>query len=161
MHPLRNTSPPVNDEMKISSSGAGMSNVSPYISCWSMTIGLGTPWVIGCVASTVQTSSRSFSLRQRRVQLVPISLPKILDQCPECSTSSPIPDSTWRCTRSTTSSATSACAAWPHQTRTSVAASTSSVRPCSGSSRVTVVTVAPSPRLSVMPAAIVVCIPSG
>ena len=92
MQPLRKTSPPVNEEMKISSSGAGMSNVSPYISWASMMIGLGTPRAIGWVGFTVQTSSRSCSLRHRRVQVVPISLPKIFDQCPECSTSRPIPD---------------------------------------------------------------------
>ena len=104
MQPLRNTSPPVNEEMKISSSGAGMSKNSPYISCASMMIGLGTPSAIGCVGSTVQTSSRSCSLRQRSVQVVPISLPKIFDQWPECSTTRPSPQSTCRCTRSTTSS---------------------------------------------------------
>ncbi len=80
MQPERNTSPPVKEEMKINSSGAGMSNVSPYISCASMMIGFGTPWAIGCVGFTVQTSSRSCSLRHRRVQVVPISRPKIFDQ---------------------------------------------------------------------------------
>ena len=37
-----------NELMKTSSSGAGMSNGSPYISCASMTIGFGTPAAIGC-----------------------------------------------------------------------------------------------------------------
>ena len=46
---------------------------------------------MGCVGLTVQTSSRSCSLRQRSVQVVPISLPKIFDQCPECSTTRPMP----------------------------------------------------------------------
>ena len=161
MQPLRKTSPPVKEEMKINSSGAGMSNVSPYISWASMMIGLGTPRVIGWVGFTVQTSSRSCSLRQRSVQVVPISLPKIFDQCPECSTSSPMPESTCWWTRSTTSSATSPCAACPHQTSTSVLASTSSVSPCSGSASVVVLTTTLSPRFSAIPSAMVVCIPCG
>ena len=61
--PLRNTSPPSKLEMNTSSSGSGMSKCSPYISWASMTIGCGTPAAIGCDGVTVQTSSRSPSLR--------------------------------------------------------------------------------------------------
>ena len=43
VQPQRNTSPPVKVEMNISSSGAGISKYSPYISCCSITIGCGTP----------------------------------------------------------------------------------------------------------------------
>ena len=75
--------------------------------------GFGTPSVIGWVGSTVHTSSRSCSLRQRSVHVVPINVPKILDQYRECRTTRPSPDSTCRWTRSTTSSATSPCAARP------------------------------------------------
>ena len=158
--PLRNTSPPVKPEMNTSSSGVGTSKYSPYISCSGMTIGFGTPRVIGCCGFTVQTSSWSCSLRQRRVHVVPISLPKIFDQWPECRTTRPIPESTCLCTRSTTASSTSAWAAWPHQVRTSVWLRTSSVRPCSGWSIVAVRTTA-SGRFSRMPSAIAPCMPSG
>ena len=79
MQPPRNTSPPVNEEMKISSSGRGIANGSPYISCASMTIGFGTPAAIGCDGSTVQTSSRSPALRQRRSHGVPSSVLKIFE----------------------------------------------------------------------------------
>ena len=57
--------------MKISSSGAGIANGSPYISCASISIGLGTPAAIGCAGATVQTSSRSPTFRQRRSHGVP------------------------------------------------------------------------------------------
>ncbi|MCF6475369.1 hypothetical protein FAF44_44480 [Nonomuraea sp. MG754425] len=90
-----------------------------------------------------------------------MSLVKIFDQWPECSTISPRPDSTWRCTRSTTSSDTSAWAAWPHQVSTSVPASASSVSPCSGSSRVAVRTVARPPSRSATPRPMAWCMPSG
>ena len=147
--------------MKISSSGAGMSKYSPYISCWSMTMGCGTPRAIGWAGATVQTSSISASLRQASEQVVPISRLKILEKCPECSTSRPIPPSTRWCTRSTTASSTSAWVAWPHQVRTSVESKTSSVSPCSGWSWVAVRTSTASPRSSRNPSAMAPCIPSG
>jgi hypothetical protein len=71
--PPRNTSPPANELTKTSSSGAGMSKCSPYISCASITIGWGTPCAIGWPGATVQTSSRSPALRHWSPQLVPIS----------------------------------------------------------------------------------------
>ena len=63
----------------MSSSGAGIANGSLYISCASITIGFGTPAAIGCDGATVQTSSRSPSLRQRRSQVVPRSRRKIFE----------------------------------------------------------------------------------
>ena len=65
--------------MKISSSGAGIANGSPYISCASITIGFGTPAAIGCDGATVHTSSRSPSLRQRRSHGVPSRALKIFE----------------------------------------------------------------------------------
>ena len=63
MTPQRKTSPPANDEMKISSSGVGMSKVSPYISCSRYDDRVRQPAAIGWDWSTVQMSSRSPSLR--------------------------------------------------------------------------------------------------
>ena len=54
--PPRKTSPPAKELTKTSSSGAGMSNGSPYISCRSITIGCGTPAAIGWVGATVHTA---------------------------------------------------------------------------------------------------------
>ena len=71
-----------------------MSKYSPYISCSSMTIGCGTPSVIGCPGATVQTSSVSAELRQAREHEVPISLMKILEKCAECNGSRPMPPRT-------------------------------------------------------------------
>ena len=88
-----------------------------------MTIGCGTPWLIGCDGETFQTSSVSASLRQASEQVVPISLMKILEKWAECSTSRPIPPSTRRWTRSTTASSTPAWVACPHQVSTSVLSS--------------------------------------
>src|SRR5919112_907580 len=74
--PDRNTSPPAKELMKIKSSGSGMSNSSPYISCSGITMGLSTPWAMGCEGLTVHTSSRSPSFRHASEQLVPSSLVK-------------------------------------------------------------------------------------
>ena len=71
--PERNTSPPVKVEMKTSSSGAGMSKYSPYISCSSMTIGCGTPWAIGWPGRRSRPARSRPSLRQASEQVVPIS----------------------------------------------------------------------------------------
>jgi hypothetical protein len=104
--PLRKTSPPLNELMKTSSSGCGMSNSSPYNSCRPITSGCGTPRAIGCEGFTVQTSSRSEPSRQRRLQLVPMRLVKTFDRCPEWSTINPMPASTRVRTRATVASVT-------------------------------------------------------
>ena len=79
MQPERNTSPPLKELRKTSSSGAGMSKNSPYISSSSITSGCGMPRAIGWVGSTVQTSSRSCAARHPSVHVVPIRVVKILE----------------------------------------------------------------------------------
>ena len=115
---------------------------------------------MGCPG--LQTQRRSFSSASRHVNehVVPISRLKILEKCPECSTIRPIPSSTRFCTRATTSSLTSPCALCPHHVSTSVTASRASVRPCSASCNVAVLTSAVGSN-SRKPAAITVCMPWG
>ena len=80
--------------MKTSSSGAGMSKRSPYISSCGSSKYSGRPSAIGWPGSTTQMRSFSPTSRHFRSQPVPISLRKILDKCPECRTISPMPSRT-------------------------------------------------------------------
>src|SRR5699024_8032193 len=138
--PLLKTSPPSNQLINTVSSGAGISKCSPYISSFSNSKYESNPSVIGCVGSTTHTLSFSSASRHLRSQDVPIKFLNIFEKCPECNTTRPMPSHTRCCTFSTMLSSTSSCALCPHQTSTSVFDSTSSVRPCCGSSKVAVLT---------------------
>ena len=72
----------------------------------------------------------------------------------------PMPSSTRAWTRRTTSSPTLSWALCPHQVSTSVFASLSAVRPCSGSWSVAVDTLAAGRNLR-SPSAMTTCMPSG
>jgi hypothetical protein len=87
---------------------------------------------------TTHTRSRSPASRQVSEQGEPISRLNGFEKWPECSTTRPMPSQTLRTTRSTTASATSPWARWPHHSSTSVAARRDSGRPCSGCSSVAV-----------------------
>ena len=58
VQPLRKTSPPSNQLTKTSSSGAGMSKCSPYISSSGRTKDSSSPSASGCDGSTTQSRSR-------------------------------------------------------------------------------------------------------
>ena len=96
MQPLRKTSPPSNQLTNTSSSGAGMSKCSPYISSSSSTKDSPRPSAIGCDGSTTHSRSRSPSSRHLRSQDVPISRLKIREKWPEWRTIRPMPSRTPR-----------------------------------------------------------------
>ena len=73
VQPLRNTSPPVNQEMKINSSGAGMPKGSPYISSAGISKYSPIPCAIGCAGITFQRRSLSLASRHFSEQVVPIN----------------------------------------------------------------------------------------
>ena len=76
----RKTLPPWNQESMTSSSGAGTSKNSPYIStCGSSKNSPRRPSTMGCEGSIIQTLSFSAASRQRSMQLAPIMRRKIFE----------------------------------------------------------------------------------
>jgi hypothetical protein len=76
--PERKTSPPVNQLMRTTRSGVGMSKNSPYISSRSSSMYSPSPSAIGWSGATTHNRSRSSASRHFSLQLVPMSRRKTL-----------------------------------------------------------------------------------